>query len=448
MSGRNSFIILIGIVVFLLGGMGMFNALYATGEQKEIMIDQWEISRVFDANRVNVENYPHFYIIFLSQWQKAPLDKNGYVDLNFACAQDKALPIQPLIFARASFYWPQKETLTLQPKIMGNPAIFFNNQKITLETEGTIKVTAEKGLNELFLMVGKMNNKKEWGFSCTTEHVLPAPTNDYKRLTKVWETGAVFVTPESALYDAKRDIIYVTSFDNQYNPYNTDEKLFTGFISRVKVTGEVENLKWIMNLNAPCGMCLYNNHLFTLERGCLTEIDIDAGKVINRYPVEGSEFLNDIAVDKEGAIYMTDTSSSAPKNSRIYKFQNGKTELWLGGNGIYRANGLFMLDQELLVGNSGDCYLKSVKLADKTVSGIICLGAGIIDGLRLDQNGNYLVSHWEGILYFITPEGNITRLLDTSKENLNTADFEYIKDKKLLIMPTFTGNKLIAYELH
>lgn len=75
------------------------------------------------------------------------------------------------------------------------------------------------------------------------------------------------------------------------------------------------------------------------------------------------------------------------------------------------------------------------------------MGAGVIDGIRIDNRGNYIVSHWRGQLYKITKEGEMARILDTQKLGQNMAGIEYIKSKNLLIIPTFMGNRLVAYKL-
>ena len=38
-------------------------------------------------------------------------------------------------------------------------------------------------------------------------------------------------------------------------------------------------------------------------------------------------------------------------------------------------------------------------------------------------------------------------LIDTRKDSVSAADIEYIAGKKLLLVPTFFKNKVVAYEL-
>ena len=100
------------------------------------------------------------------------------------------------------------------------------------------------------------------------------------------------------------------------------------------------------------------------------------------------------------------------------------------------------------MGSTGDGLLKSVSLSDKRVNTITSLGAGVIDGIRVLENSDYIVSHWEGRIYLVSPEGDVTTILDVGKEKLNTADFEYVASENLLVVPTFLGNRVVAYLLH
>jgi sugar lactone lactonase YvrE len=155
-----------------------------------------------------------------------------------------------------------------------------------------------------------------------------------------------------------------------------------------------------------------------------------------------------VSIDAEGRVYVTDTYPSSHILSRIYKLEDGEAEEWLGGREIGRANGLHLHGNELLIGNSGDGLLKAVDLEHKTLRRIACFGAGVIDGIRLDNDGNYIVSKWDGQVYSATPGGDVVEILDVRAEGLNTADFEYLPEQNLLVIPTFLGNSVVAYAIN
>ena len=99
------------------------------------------------------------------------------------------------------------------------------------------------------------------------------------------------------------------------------------------------------------------------------------------------------------------------------------------------------------MGSSGDGILKRVDLETGRLERVLSLGAGIIDGMRVDQEGNLLISHWEGQLYRISPDGHLVEILDAQPEGWNTADFEYLPEERLLLFPTFLENRVRAVRI-
>ena len=67
----------------------------------------------------------------------------------------------------------------------------------------------------------------------------------------LWQTDSVFKTPESCVFDAVRNQIYVSNVN--MNPRKKDNN---GFISSIGQDSKL-NLKWVTGLNAPKGMGIY-----------------------------------------------------------------------------------------------------------------------------------------------------------------------------------------------
>jgi hypothetical protein len=63
-----------------------------------------------------------------------------------------------------------------------------------------------------------------------------------------------------------------------------------------------------------------------------------------------------------------------------------------------------------------------------------------------EMRRQYLVSHFEGNLYLISPDGEVEELMNTRNEKSFIADFEYIENKEMLIVPSLWNNKLTAYK--
>jgi sugar lactone lactonase YvrE len=257
------------------------------------------------------------------------------------------------------------------------------------------------------------------------------------KLTQKWATTQDLKVPESVLYDADRDVLFISNVNG--SPLEKNGK---GFISKVTLTGEFENLEWVTGLNAPKGSGIWQNKLYVTDIDELVEIDIETGEIINKFSAENAVFLNDITVNDSGNVYVSDMSA---ENSVIYKFSDGKLEVWLQDEQISQPNGLFAEKGKLFVG-TGDGFLKSVDLTDQSITTLAKTGFGI-DGVQGDGKGNFLVSDWQGKTVFVSSSGEVRELMNTTDANINSADIEFIPEKQLLLIPTFFDNRVVAYLL-
>jgi sugar lactone lactonase YvrE len=187
-------------------------------------------------------------------------------------------------------------------------------------------------------------------------------------------------------------------------------------------------------------MAMFKDKLFVVERRNVAEIDLETGKIVTRHALPQPMFPNDIAIDKQGNIYISDSQKGA-----IYKFADGKFEEWLSGKDLAGINGLCVHKDKLIAGVTSDHSLKSVDLKTKAMSTIVRFGEGVMDGIKVDQEGNFLISHYEGRIYRVTPDGQFTKLLYVQEERC--ADFEYIPEKNLLVIPTLETSELMGYRM-
>ena len=250
----------------------------------------------------------------------------------------------------------------------------------------------------------------------------------------VWETDSIFKTTESCLYDAKRDVIYVSSVNNA--PRTKDNN---GFISTLSKDGKLLKLDWATGMSAPKGMGIFGDKLYVTDIDAIVEIDANTGTIANKYPLEGALMLNDITVDVHGTVYFTDMDTS-----KIYTLKEGKIELWKD-EGLTNPNGLFIENDRLLVASMGTGTLKAYDL--KTKEGIqLAEGLGKGDGLVKLTSGNYVVSDWRGEIFHIK-SGQGTSLYNTIDQNLQTADIGIIPGEDVVLIPTFFGNGVKAYKV-
>jgi sugar lactone lactonase YvrE len=126
---------------------------------------------------------------------------------------------------------------------------------------------------------------------------------------------------------------------------------------------------------------------------------------------------------------------------------DGDSETWLPAGRIKQPNGLWIHDGRLLLGISSDHSIKSVDLETKQISTLARFRTGIMDGLKADGDGNILFSHWQGRVYRLGGSGSPQLVLDTTASETKCADFEYVPNKRLLIVPTFEDGTVTAYRL-
>lgn len=260
-------------------------------------------------------------------------------------------------------------------------------------------------------------------------------------LEQAWSTDTVMRTPESVLYDQDRDIIYVANI----NGVNKEQKDSDGFIARLSPDGSVEELKWVEGLNDPKGMGLHDNTLYVADLDEIVEINAETGEIENKYPVEGASFLNDITVDNDGKVYVTDSDTD-----KIHVLQDGKVTTWMSDSSLQRPNGLLATeDGELLLASAGGGFLAPVNTDDKTIEEHWVDNIPSADGIIKTKDGNYIVSTWQGEVHYVDPSAKSSqKILDTKAEEINAADIGYHEDEELLLIPTFNDNRVVAYKVN
>jgi sugar lactone lactonase YvrE len=265
------------------------------------------------------------------------------------------------------------------------------------------------------------------------------------QVQKLWETPAQLKTPESVLYAPTEGILFVSNIDGK-----PDEKDGQGFISKVSPTnGTIVELNWVSGLNAPKGMAVSDDSskLYVSDITDLVEIDITNGQITNRYTIPGSTFLNDVASDKQGNIYVSDTGSNS-----TYKLENNTSapRIWLQTPELNSPNGLYVDNStnKLVIASLGGS-LSLVDLDNKTIGNLgTQVPMGSLDGIVGDTGENlYYVTDWAaGKVYAVNSDGTDYRtLIDLQKQG--TADLEFITSERMVIIPMMQDNKLVAYRI-
>lgn len=266
-------------------------------------------------------------------------------------------------------------------------------------------------------------------FSFFTVHAVSAQQH---QLVKKWETDSTLKVPESVYFDAGNKVLYVSNIDGK--PAEKDGK---GSIGKVGVDGKIIAAEWVTGLNAPKGMALVKNMLWVADVDEVVVIDTKTGQIGKRIKIDGAKFLNDVAADGKGDIYVSDSETKM-----VHKIQNDQVTTHL--QGLERPNGLLVHKKELYVLDNG-----KLKKAGKN-NELTQLAEGMeggTDGIENVKGNDFIVSSWGGVIYYVNADGSTEKLLDTRDQKVNSADIGYDAKNRIVYVPTFFKNTVVAYQL-
>lgn len=253
-----------------------------------------------------------------------------------------------------------------------------------------------------------------------------------QKLEKVWESSAELQTPESVLFDEDNDMMYVANING-----DPSAKDGNGFISILNADGSAKELEWVTGLDAPKGMAMYEGKLYVSDIDRLVEIDIESGRIVSRFHAANAVFLNDVAACSNGMILVSDT-----RTAKIHALINGSLTVWMEGEPLETPNGLFTEKGKLYI---GDQNIYEVDMKTKEISKIIA-DAGGVDGLEKNNAGEFVYSNWPGRV-FVHRNGKSVKVLDTTADEIKTADLDFALKHDLVLIPTFFDNKVVAYKI-
>jgi len=251
---------------------------------------------------------------------------------------------------------------------------------------------------------------------------------------KVWEPDSVLRIPESVYYDQARDQIYVSNINGKPLDKNGN-----GFISLVGPDGKIIKLQWVTGLDAPKGMAVSDSLLYVTDIDRIRVINITQARIIKTIPVDSAEFLNDLTKDDHGNLYISDT-----KTNKILKMSNDSVKVWMTDEKIISPNGLAFNKNKLLVGTKDDVLVidpesKSVRVKFE--------GVGPVDGLVPVGGQKFVISDWSGRVMLVSPSEKVV-LGNTTEQKIQAADLGFIPDEKLILIPTFFDNRVVARTIH
>ena len=162
--------------------------------------------------------------------------------------------------------------------------------------------------------------------------------------------------------------------------------------------------------------------------------------------------LNDIAVSKNGALYVSDWMGNA-----IYKLTKNGLVKWFESTQLDLPNGLVIKGQYLYIGAWGNNPqadfstqttggLKRISLRTKKLEHLSNGEQWMnLDGVERFNKTHFLASDFiAGELLLLTEEGDIVQRVMVGQ---SAADIEYIPRSKMVVVPYLMGDKISAFKL-
>lgn len=252
-------------------------------------------------------------------------------------------------------------------------------------------------------------------------------------LEQLWLTEGVSV-PESVLVyrNGRANFLLVSQIDGESN--TKDGK---GGIAKMSLDGELDDVNWVTGLNAPKGMAHFDGKLYVADVDELVVINIKSAEIEKKIAVAGAIFLNDVTVDTKGTIFVSDM-----KTGKIHRYANNVLSEYV--TKIENVNGLKVIGSNLIVGAGTHLYLIDNNKNRLDIASGFAQG---IDGVESVNKGDFLVSCWAGLLYYVHLSGKVELLLDSQKEGINTADIGFDSQTQTVYVPNFTKNSVTAYKV-
>jgi sugar lactone lactonase YvrE len=274
----------------------------------------------------------------------------------------------------------------------------------------------------------------------------PAPALVFK--------GVGLATPESVLYDPTDDQYLATNINGA--PLATDNN---GFISQLSPDGTVKNLKWIeggkngVKLDAPKGTAIVADLLYVADITTVRIFDRKTGAPKGEVKIPGSTFLNDIAADAKGTVYVTDSGLKAGKagfdptgTDAVWSIDAKKKLTSVAKTkDLNRPNGILVApDGKVWVNTFGAAEVFSLGPKGEKKD-VMTLPKGSLDGLVLLPGGDMLVSSWESsTVYRGKPGGEFQALVTDVK---SPADVGFDSKRSRIMIPLFQADEIQVWDV-
>lgn len=259
------------------------------------------------------------------------------------------------------------------------------------------------------------------------------------------------LTPESVLYDEDNDRYLVSNINGK--PDAADNN---GYISELSPDGKVLKEKFIagglgkVKLDAPKGSGISGGVLYVADISVVRLFDLKTGIPKGEIAVPGATFLNDIAVAKDGRVFVSDSGMKSGAGGfeptgtdAVYVIEKGKLKTLAKGKELGGPNGLVAVSAGVLVDTfAADEVYRLDEKGEKQQ--LTKLPTGGLDGLALIGDV-LLVSSWKGSAIY---RGSVAGKFEVAFAGLSgAADFGFDSKRKRVLVPRFLDNAVEIYDL-
>ncbi|MEO8209639.1 MAG: T9SS type A sorting domain-containing protein [bacterium] len=194
-------------------------------------------------------------------------------------------------------------------------------------------------------------------------------------------------------------------YSNSFSQYNSPESITYDSIAKRYLISNTNSQKIVQrDINGVVtdfvtvgggihGVTVHNNKVYVCNGTRIRGYDLtNAAEVIN-VTITGSSFLNDLAIDDSGIMYISDFT-----NKRIYKLNTNTQEFWIYiPNTTSTPNGVYVdapRNRLLICCWGGSAPVRAVNFSDSTITTLTTTPYSNCDGISLDRNDNVYISTW------------------------------------------------------